>query len=121
MAKFTRTVGWGEALLLEIHYRSPGLNPLVAAINEAAGGMGVRNTYAKLYDLEEPPGPEDPKDYFRAWLVLTALGQDPAAWGVSDEAVPAGYDISRLRGLVSVWSGWFSATADPARRLVNSN
>lgn len=111
MAKFTRTVGWGEALLLEVHYRSPGLNPLVTAINEAVGGMGVRNTYAKLYNYVQPPTAADPKDYFRAWLVLTALGQNPAEWGISDDAVPAGYDLERVRRLVTVWVGWFSETA----------
>lgn len=103
-----RTVGWGEALILEIHM-SPGLSPLVRAINAAAGDQGVRNTFARLYDYAEPPtAAQDPKDYFRAWLLLTALGQDPAAWSIGDDAVPPGYDKNRLRDLVTAASGWTS-------------
>lgn len=94
-----RTVGWGEALILEIHL-SPGLSPLVRVINAAAGDQGVRNTFARLYEYAEPPTAADPKDYFRAWLLLTALGQSPKAWGIGDDAVPPGYDRDRLRDLV---------------------
>lgn len=112
-----RTTGWGEALLLEVdHSTARGLSPLVRVITEAAGKLGVRNTYARLYTFTEPPTiEEDPKDYFRAWLVLTALRQDPAAWGVGDDAVPPGYEISRLRDLLSAASGWLDQIADLAR------
>lgn len=107
-----RTTGWGEALLLEVVVHSPGLNPIVRAITDAAGNLGVRNTYARLYSFSEPPTiDDDPKDYFRAWLVLTALGQDPGAWGIGDDAVPPGYNLKRLRHLVSVRTGWFRQTA----------
>lgn len=102
-----RTVGWGEALILEVHL-SPGLSPLVRTINAVVGDQGVRNTYARLYDYAEPPTAADPKDYFRAWLVLTALGQDPGAWGIGDDAVPAGYDIDKVRDLVLRSSGCIS-------------
>jgi hypothetical protein len=105
-----RTIGWGEALILEIHF-SPGLSPLVRTINSAAGDQGVRNTFARLYDYEEPPTSDDPRDYFRAWLVLTALGQDPAAWGIGDDAVADGYDLDKLRELVTAASGWLGVTA----------
>jgi hypothetical protein len=112
-ATWQRTTGWGEALLLEIHL-SPGLSPIVRACNAAAGDQGVRNTYARLYAFTEPPTDDDPKDRFRAWLVLTALGQDPTAWGIADDAVPAGYDVKKLRRLVTAASGWFRLTADLA-------
>lgn len=104
-----RTVGWGEALILEVHL-SPGLSPLVRTINEVVGDQGVRNTFARLYEYAEPPTDADPKDHFRAWLVLTALGQDPRAWGISDDAVPTGYDIDKVRDLVTDASGCISPT-----------
>lgn len=105
--KFQKVVGWGEALLLEIHHDGRGLSPLVRTITEAAGHLGVRNTFAALYKYEQPPTAADPQDYFRAWLVLTALGQEPATWGIGDDAVPVGYDPDRLRDHVYVASGWF--------------
>lgn len=110
-AIWQRTTGWGEALQLEVLHSpvSPGLNPIVKVANAVAGDLGVRNTYAKLYDYAEPPKrDQDPRDCFRAWLVLTALGQNPAAWGVSDEAVPSGYDLNKLREQVTAASGWLN-------------
>jgi hypothetical protein len=109
--RFRRTVGWGEALVLEVHYRSPGLSPVVKAIHSAVGkSIGVRNTFAKLYDYEQPPA--DTTEQFRAWLVLTALGQDPSAWGISDEVVPKGYDLETLRTLVRSHSPWITTHPD---------
>lgn len=91
---YQRVVGWGEALLLEVHH-SGGLNPLVTDIRRALGKqIGVRNTFAKLYDSPEPPVEE--VDRFRAWLILTAIGQDPSAWGLSNDDVPPGYDARKL-------------------------
>lgn len=110
--KFTKQVGFGEALVLEVHYRSPGLKPLTDAIRTAVGShIGTRNTFAKLYEMTEPPDRANPKDRYRAWLLLTALGQDPAAWGIGDDAVPPSTDQNALRGMLSRWVGWFSATA----------
>jgi hypothetical protein len=108
--KFVRQVGWGEALYLEVALRSPGLRTVVEdAIIPAVGkNVGSRNTFAKLFDLDAAPSGTDG---FRAWLLLTALGQDPAAWDIDDDIVPPAYEVSRLRGLVTVRSGWFSVTA----------
>lgn len=111
--KFTKRVGWGEALHLEIHYGSPGLKPVVDAIHSAVGpDVGSRNTFAKLEDMNEPPAERIWR--WRAWLLLTALGQEPATWRIGDEVVPAGYDVDRLRDLVRAASGWFGQTADLA-------
>lgn len=110
--KFTRRIGWGEALHLEIHYRSPGIKPVVEAIHEAVGpDCGNRNTFAKLEDLSEPPTTRVWQ--WRAWLLLTALGQDPAAWHIPDDVVPAAYDTERLRTLVRSSSRWI--TTDPGQ------
>lgn len=97
--KFKRVANWGEALVLEVHFNSPGLNPVVEAIRAALGtGIGSRNTFAKLYDCEQPP--EGEQERFRAWLVLTALGQDPNDWLIGDDCVPPANDVERLRALV---------------------
>lgn len=106
--KFRRQVGWGEALVLEVHYRSPGLKPVVDAIQKAVGDVGTRNTFAKLFDvIDEPVG----KDRWRAWLLLTALGQDPSEWNIGDDVVPPAYDPDKLRTLVRSWSPWITACA----------
>ncbi len=102
-----KQVGFGEALVLEVHFRSSGLKPLTDAIRAAVGThIGTRNTFAKLYEMDEPP--TEARDRFRAWLVLTALGQDPNKWGIGDDAVPPATDKETLRDLVIAASGWFS-------------
>lgn len=118
--KFQKKVGWGEALYLEVHFRSPGLRQLTDAIRTAVGThIGTRNTFAKLFEMDEPPTETDPKDRFRAWLVITALGSDPAEWGIGDDAVPPSTDKIVLRDLVNSASGWLRGTAvHPVRRHV---
>lgn len=114
---FTRKVGWGEALYLEVGLRSPGLKPVTDAIRLAAGTqVGSRNTFAKLFSLAEPP--TSGEDGYRAWLLLTALGQDPAAWGISDDVVPPAVDCARLRDLVTSASGWLRG--NPASALASA-
>lgn len=108
---FHRQVGWGEALHLEIHFHSPGLKPLVHAIHEAVGeSVGARTTFDKLQRLDDVP--THPKDRWRAWLLLTALGQDPADWHIDNDIVPPSHDVERLRDLVRSWSPWITTECD---------
>lgn len=108
--KFERKIGWGQALFLEVGYHSPGLKPVVGAIHRAVGpDVGTRNTFAKLYDSDTAP--ESVKERWRAWLLLTALGQDPAAWQIGDDIIPAAHDLERLRDLVRSWSPWITTCA----------
>lgn len=105
--KFTKTVGWGEAIQLEVHFRSPGLKPVVDAIHRAVGtSIGSRNTFAKLYECDDAPATDIER--WRAWLLLTALGQDPVAWRIDDSVVPPAYDVERLRTLVLSQSRWIT-------------
>ena len=72
--------------------KSPGgLNQAVARIRSTVGPhVGVRNSFSKLYRAE---GPDEllPVDQWRAWLLLTAVGEDPAEWGITSEDMPELY------------------------------
>lgn len=90
-------VNWGDALVVAAFRRPGGVNVAVNRIREQLGPtIGVRNTFGKLLHVERV---EDigPRDRFRAWLLLVALGQEPSQWGVSDDAVPPAYVVSQLR------------------------
>lgn len=113
-----KQVGFGKSLVLEVHFHSNGLKPLTDAIRRAVGDhIGTRNTFAKLYEMDEPPDEDNPKDRYRAWLLLTALGEDPREWGISDDAVPPTTDQDALKDMLTVWIGWFSPTTDEAPSL----
>lgn len=92
-----REVTWGDALVVA-SFRSPGgLKYATDAIRELVGpSVGSRNTFAKLYSFDGPGFLTD-RDRFRAWLLLSALGQDPTEWGVADSVVPRAMDAVTLR------------------------
>jgi hypothetical protein len=91
---------WGDALVLKVHRTRHGMKPCVAAIQEAVGPwIGSRTTFAKLYDVDRPDD-LDASEAFRAWLLLTALGEDPAEWGIQESAVPRGFVAEQLRAVL---------------------
>lgn len=91
MSQITRTVSWGDALFVKAGRHTGGLNQAVERIRRAIGTqIGVRNSFAKLYDVANPAMLGE-RDIWRAWLLLTALEEDPSDWGVYDDAVPMFY------------------------------
>lgn len=82
-----RAVRWGDALAAELN-RAPerrGLQAIIETVDAATGQprfRGVRGSYAHLLRLEAPPS--EKAACSRAWLTLTALGCDPAEWGLHD-------------------------------------
>lgn len=82
-----RAVRWGDALAAELN-RTPerrGLQAIIETVDAATGQprfRGVRGSYAHLLRLEAPPS--EKAACSRAWLTLTALGCDPAEWGLHD-------------------------------------
>ncbi len=72
---------WGDCLRIKVA-KSGGLKHHVERIQLEAGDIpvGSRNTFAKLFDLDEPPA--DRGDRFRAWALLVSVGVDPEEWGV---------------------------------------
>lgn len=117
----TPAVTWGDALLAKIFRHPGGLNHCVGVIREELGPIiGVRNTFAKLLRVEDPAALKD-ADIFRAWLLLTVLGEDPAAWGINaEEAVPAGYDRDRLTEVLPVAGAGFEPATSGLRAPVLS-
>lgn len=87
---------WGELLQAKVR-RHGGLKFHVDRIQAEAGWLpvGSRNTFAKLFDYDEPP--DDPTDRGRAWALLLSLGANPDLWGVGDVAVPPALNVSQLR------------------------
>ena len=98
----TQTVqlSWGDALVLKVHRRRVGLQPYVDAIRAAVGKhIGTRPTFAKLYDVDDVSRLSE-VDQYRAWLLLTAMGEDPDDWGIRASVVPPAHDVEHLRKLL---------------------
>lgn len=115
-----RTVSWGDALLVET-FKAGGMAPLIRIIQAEVGEViGARVTFSKLLQTTRPD--ELTKtDRWRTWLLLTAARNDPADWGISDDAVPPAIDIDRLRAALYARrdsnpqpSDWESAPFSPA-------
>lgn len=102
---FKRIIGFGDALRLEATTTPGGLNHAVDRIRDAVGPqIGTRNTFAKLF--RGPDVPSDVVERQRAWLLLLALGQNPAEWGMADFEPPSAWDLGALRDSLSrdAWS-----------------
>ena len=100
----TRHVTWGEGIVVELFKTHGGLKAVVDAIVHEMGEMiGTRNTFAKLQRVDDP-ATLGARDQWRAWLLLTALRQDPADWGIPASIVPNAVDAEhvarRLHALV---------------------
>lgn len=87
---FTRTVTWGDALLAKTVKHDPrGLARAVDSIHGVIGKqIGVRNSFSKLYAIEDTADMRH-NDQWRAWLLLTAIGEDPEEWGIDASVVPS--------------------------------
>lgn len=97
MSNFRRVIGFGDALLLDARAVG-GLNPAVGRIHSVVGEtIGSRPTFAKLLDMVDPPTRKQDRE--RAWLLLTAIGQDPADWELGDFKPPSSWDTEALRDL----------------------
>lgn len=96
------TVTVGELLELRISRYRGGLARAVANIQGLAGPLaGSRATFSKLYAMEnvDDLGPADRQ---RLWLLLMAIGESPAEWGVSDDEIPPVY---RAEGMKAALTG----------------
>ena len=97
MTTTTRSFSWGDGLVVAAFKAPGGLKQAVDRIHEHVGPyIGVRNTFSKLLTVDDP-GTLNPKDQLRAWLLITALGDRPEAWGIPDKVVPKVFDIEELR------------------------
>lgn len=93
----TRTVTWGDALIVETFKTPGGLRAVVRAIHAEVGNhIGSRNTFSKFYRVDDP-AQLSATDQYRAWLLIAGFGLDPADWGLSNNVVPPAVDVDRLR------------------------
>ncbi len=87
---FTRTYNWGESLRLEAAMSDGGLKAATDRIASTMGrAYGTRNTFAALFDFDEPPTAAIQRE--RAYLLLIALDLDPDEWGMGDFEQPVGW------------------------------
>ncbi len=92
----TREVMWGDALMVQLFRAVGGLKAVVDAIQRELGPtIGSRNTFAKLLRVDDPADLNG-KDQWRAWLLLTALGQDPDDWGLGTVQIPSSVEPEAL-------------------------
>lgn len=95
----TKQVAWGDGLVVALHHAG-GLRKTVDHIRALMGDtIGTRNTFAKLLRETDPADIDNDRDRWRAWLLLSALGLDPAEWGISDNVPAPDYitDLDDLR------------------------
>lgn len=96
MTASTRQVTWGQALRVELVEVDGGLKAATDVIKRELGELiGTRNTFAKLLRVDDPAELGE-ADQWRAWLLLTAIGLEPADWGVAATAVPKYVDAAAL-------------------------
>lgn len=88
---------WGDALAVELFKSPGGLKHVVDTISDVMGPhYGTRNTFAKLLRAESPEELSG-KDQWRAWLMLTALGEDVEEWGIPVDLAPKYIDVHALK------------------------
>jgi len=93
----TRQVSWGDALTIEVFHIHGGLRAITdAIIAEMGPTIGGRTTFAKLLHVQSPEMLNSAYRW-RAWVLLAALGQDPADWGLGDDDTPASVDAEALK------------------------
>jgi len=125
MSGVVREVTWGEGLVVETFRTHGGLRAVVEAIIAEVGPtVGTRNTFAKLLRVEDP-GTLSPRDRWRAWLLLAALGQEPGEWAVDDSNAPPSVDVEALKSALQArvrrqgfeprtqWFGYVSLAVSP--------
>lgn len=87
---------WGEQLgaALLRYKRATGTKPtdVMAEVAEVLGES--RPTIGKLRDLRSVP--EEPKLVARAFALLSAIGEDPEAWGLDLSRLPRAIDPERV-------------------------
>lgn len=92
------TNNWGQSLVIAIHQTPGGLNKAVDTIRSQYGStVGVTNSFRKLYNCADP-SELNSTDQWRAWLLLTAIGEDPAEWGIYNDVVPGGVNAEDFGG-----------------------
>lgn len=97
MTARTRTVSWGEGIVVAAFRYGGGLKVAVDQIQAFMGShIGTRNTFAKLLRVDDP-ATLNTKDQLRAWLLLTTLGENPEEWGINDGVVPRSVDLDVAR------------------------
>lgn len=84
-----RKLTWGEELSVRVRKYPGGMKAVAERLNEALGEAadGRRSTLAKLQGAESVESLKR-VDQWRAWQVLTVLGEDPAEWGLKEPPVP---------------------------------
>ncbi len=88
-----QVVTWGQSLQLAVH-KGGGMNSAVGRIQLALHHIGSRATFSKLQAVQSPDD-LDETDRYRAWLLLTAIGEDPASWGLGAVVLPEAVDHDR--------------------------
>ena len=84
---------WGE--LLAGKARHLNIRKLSDLAQAHFGGKMNRTSLSDIYNLEAPPTTGIVG--FRAWVILTAIEEDPDTWGVPVDVVPPAFDPERLR------------------------
>lgn len=82
------TVTWGQALQVRVINTPGGLRGAVDQIHSVVGSyVGTRTTFMKIMQVDDPTE-LGARDAWRAWLLLTALGLNPAEWGITGAVAP---------------------------------
>ncbi len=97
-AALAERLGWGKLLAGCMFGVSGGMKGISDRAQTAIGSNMNRTSLGHVLELDEPP--TEGVVGFRAWVILTALGEDPEEWGVPSSVVPNAFDPDRLRELL---------------------
>ncbi len=87
-------LGWGRLLAGQMFGYPGGMKAIERRAMAAIGSNMNRTSLREVLALTEAP--TSGIVAFRAWVILTALGQDPETWGVPNDVVPPAHDHARL-------------------------
>lgn len=92
-----QTVPWTDKLLADVSRGPGGLAGAVRRIEFVIGPFSGRRGVFQLLLYRDPNAELNRREAFRVWLLIAALGDDPATWHVPDDVVPFAFDRGYLR------------------------
>lgn len=97
-AELAERLGWGRIVAGRLFGHTGGIKGIADRAQSVIGANMNRTSLGEVLRLEAAP--TEGVIGFRAWVLLTALGENPEEWGVPGSVVPAASDPTKLAELL---------------------